>query len=62
MIDTNAIPAVQLAQSAQSAMNAWLIVAAGAGAVLTHAYHRLVAGGGLKNIVRRFWSGEATPK
>jgi hypothetical protein len=55
MIDTNSIPPVQAAQAAQQALNAWMIVAAGAGVAVTHAYHTIVAGGGLKTIVGKFW-------
>ena len=62
MMDTNVIAQVtQAAPAAQSALNAWNVVALGVGAALTHAWHTVVAGGGVKNIVRKFWSGADKP-
>ena len=40
-----------------SAINAWNVVALGLGAALTHAYHRVVAAGGVKRIWSNFWDG-----
>jgi hypothetical protein len=67
MIDTNQI--TQIANSAavaapavQSAFNAWIIIAAGAGGLVVHAYHTIVNGGGVKNIFLRLWSGNPTSK
>jgi hypothetical protein len=61
MIDTNSISQIrQAAPAAQQALNAWTIVAAAAGAFVTHFYHTIVAGGGVKNIVKKFWNGDAT--
>lgn len=58
MIDTNSLS--QLAQAApvaQNALNAWHVVALGAGAYLAHAYHSIKAAGGIKNILRGLWDG-----
>lgn len=61
MIDTNAILQMQqTAPAAQSALNAWHVVALGVGAWLTHAYHCVKIAGGLKNIGRGLWDGGAT--
>jgi hypothetical protein len=38
-------------------LNAWHLVALGAGATLVHAYHTIVNAGGLKAIWRNFWNG-----
>lgn len=63
MIDTNAITNVgQSAPAVQQTLSAWNVVALGVGAALTHAWHTVVAGGGVKNIVRKFWSGENQTK
>jgi|GEM_PF-3290933 len=60
MIDpTNITNTVATAAPAvQQTLSAWNVVALGIGAALTHAYHTVVNGGGLKNIARKFWSGE----
>jgi hypothetical protein len=56
MIDTNTVN--QIAPLASSAPDAWNVVAVGVGVAVTHAYHTIVAGGGIKNIVRKLWNGE----
>lgn len=62
MIDTNTIAQLQAAAPAmQSTLNAWHIVALGVGAVLTHAYHTVVNGGGIKRLAGNFWFGEPKP-
>jgi len=38
-------------------LNAWHLVALGAGAALVHAYHTIVNAGGVKTIWRNFWNG-----
>ena len=59
MIDTNAINQVaQAAPAVQETLSAWNVVAVGVGVAVTHAYHTIVSGGGIKNIVRKLWSGE----
>ena len=64
MIDTNAITqaaqAAQAVPAVQQTLSAWNVVALGIGAAVTHAYHTVVAGGGLKNIARKFWNGSVT--
>ena len=45
------------AAQAVTAINAWNVVALGMGAALTHAYHRVVAAGGVKRIWSNFWDG-----
>ncbi len=61
MLDTNSITHfTQAAPAAQQAFNAWTVVAAAAGAFVTHFYHTVVSGGGVKNIVRKFWNGDST--
>ena len=61
-MDTNLISNFgQAAPAVQQAFNAWLVVAAGAGAALAHAYHVIVAGGGLKYLARRLWTGDPPP-
>jgi hypothetical protein len=62
MIDTNALSqfaqtAQQAAPVVQSTLNAWHVVALGAGAYLAHAYHSIKAAGGLKNIFSGLWDG-----
>lgn len=62
-MDTNYLAQVaQAAPAAQQAFNAWLIVAGGAGVAVTHGYHVIVSGGGLKNIAKKFWNGIGQPK
>jgi hypothetical protein len=63
MIDTNQLQ--QLAQAApvvQSTFNAWHIVALGIGAAVTHVYHTVVNGGGLKKLWSNFYDGPAGPE
>lgn len=63
MIDPTAITqSASPAPAVQQTLSAWNVVALGIGAAVTHAYHTVVAGGGLKNIVRKFWSGEKESK
>ncbi|HVU07651.1 MAG TPA: hypothetical protein VHG89_03815 [Verrucomicrobiae bacterium] len=54
MLDTNSIPLPVTPAQAQSAFNAWHLVALGAGAFLMHAYHVVVNAGGVRTIWRKF--------
>jgi hypothetical protein len=59
MIDTNSISQIaQVAPQVQNALNAWHVVALGAGAYLAHAYHSIKAAGGIKTILQCLWSGD----
>ena len=59
-MDTNLITQLnEAAPAVQSAFNAWMLVAAGVGAAFAHAYHVLVANGGIKNVARKLWNGDA---
>jgi hypothetical protein len=60
MIDTNTITALVPVATGGSP-DAWNVVALGVGAALVHAYHVVVAGGGIKNIARKLWNGETKP-
>lgn len=42
-------------------LNAWHVVAIGAGATLTHIYHAIVKAGGMKKLWNAFWDGPADP-
>lgn len=42
-------------------LNAWHLVAAGAGATVAHIYHVVVQAGGLKKLWTAFWDGPADP-
>jgi len=58
---TNILAGVQgMGTQAATAFNAWNVVALGVGAALTHAYHLVVAAGGLKRMGANFWNGPAT--
>ena len=64
-MDTNSI--IQLAShaldprpSTLNTLNAWHLVALGAGAYLAHAYHSIKDAGGIKNILRGLWDGGVT--
>jgi len=57
---TNILAGVQgVGAQAVTAFNAWNVVALGVGAALTHAYHLVVAAGGLKRLGMNFWNGPA---
>lgn len=57
-MDTNSLSQIaQAAPQVQSTLNAWHVVALGAGAYLAHAYHSIKAAGGIKNILRGLWDG-----
>lgn len=59
MLDTNTLSQIaQAAPAAQNAFNAWHVVALGAGAVIAHAYHSIVNGGGVKRLGSNFWNGK----
>lgn len=58
MIDpTNLPPSLTNPQTVQSTLNAWHLVALGAGATIVHAYHTVVNAGGMKTIWNNFWKG-----
>jgi hypothetical protein len=59
MIDTNTLLSSATTPGAvQTTLSAWNVVALGVGAALVHAYHVIVAGGGIKNIAIKLWNGE----
>lgn len=59
MIDTNDIAQItQAAPAAQQALTAWNAVAVMIGGAVVHGYHLIVSGGGLKNVIKKFWNGE----
>lgn len=63
MLDTNTLAQIsQAAPQVQNTLNAWHVVALGAGAYLAHAYHSIKAAGGIKNIFRGLWNGDPAPQ
>ena len=58
MIDpTNSIPNLPPPAGFVASLNAWHLVALGAGIAITHAFHTVVNGGGYEMIWRRFRFG-----
>ena len=51
-----------LTGQAPASLNAWSIVALGAGAFIAHAYHTVVNAGGLKRLWSNFWNGPGDSK
>ena len=59
MIDpTNIVANLPAPAQVQSTLNAWNVVALGAGAFVSHAYHLIVQAGGIKRIAINFWNSE----
>lgn len=59
MIDpTNIVASLPAPAQVQSTLNAWNVVALGAGAFVSHAYHLIVQAGGIKRIAINFWNSE----
>ena len=62
MIDpTNSLASPDTAHAVQSTLNAWHLVALGAGASIVHAYHTIVNAGGVRQIWSNFWNGQKDP-
>lgn len=56
---TNIVANLPAPAQVQSTLNAWNVVALGAGAFISHAYHLIVQAGGIKRIAKNFW--DSTP-
>lgn len=59
MTDTNLITQIlDATRNTQQPAVAWYIITTGAGALIMHLYHTIVAAGGVKAIWRKFWNGD----
>ena len=56
---TNIVANLPAPAQVLSTLNDWNVVALGAGAFVSHAYHLIVQAGGIKRIAKNFW--DSTP-